>query len=290
MDDADYPALFRCADQASNRQQAFYLALLKAEYGLLLLAAVLSMNVFSGATFYAAYAFVFVLLIAILLTRYIAKPEQDWYKCRALAESTKTLTWRYVMQSAPFGAQPHAKQPKAEFRNHLHQLFTANRAAAEKIDPSWSADDQITARMDEIRDQSFDERKTQYIRDRVQEQRGWYARKAKFNKDAALKWVVIAVGAYLTAMALSISRIRFPEWQIWPIEPVIVFATSVIGWVQIKKFNELSAAYTVTAHEIGMIKPKVEAAASERDLSDAINEAELAFSREHTLWIARQTS
>lgn len=290
MDDSEYPALFRSADQASNARQGLYLSLLKAEYGLLFVAAVLSMNVFSGATFYAAYAFVFVLLIVVLLTRSAAKPEQDWYKCRALAESTKTLTWRYVMRAEPFEEQGQAQLPKTEFRDHLYKLFTANRAAAEKIDPDWSADDQITAGMEARRDRSFEERKIMYMTDRVQDQRHWYVKKAKFNRDAARKWVAVGVVAYLTAMALAISRIRFPDWQGWPIEPVIVFATSVIGWVQIKKFNELSAAYTITAQEIGMIKPTLEAAASERDLSDAVNEAELAFSREHTLWIARQTN
>jgi hypothetical protein len=59
--------------------------------------------------------------------------------------------------------------------------------------------------------------------------------------------------------------------------------------MQVKKFNELAAAYTVTAHETGLIKPKLEAVDSESDFSDFINDAELAFSREHTLWIARQS-
>jgi hypothetical protein len=59
--------------------------------------------------------------------------------------------------------------------------------------------------------------------------------------------------------------------------------------MEVKKFNELGAAYTVTAHEIGFIEPKLDAVHSEKDFSDFINDAELAFSREHTLWIARQS-
>ncbi|MFM4163531.1 hypothetical protein AB8R75_29525 [Klebsiella quasipneumoniae subsp. similipneumoniae] len=30
--------------------------------------------------------------------------------------------------------------------------------------------------------------------------------------------------------------------------------SALIGWVQIKKYNELSASYALTAHEIGLRK------------------------------------
>jgi hypothetical protein len=59
--------------------------------------------------------------------------------------------------------------------------------------------------------------------------------------------------------------------------------------MQVKKFNELAAAYTVAAHEIGLIRPKLDDVSTEAELSDFITDAELAFSREHTLWVARRT-
>ena len=60
--------------------------------------------------------------------------------------------------------------------------------------------------------------------------------------------------------------------------------------MQIKKFSELAAAYTVTAHEVGLISPKLDAVQTESELSDFVNEVEQAFSREHTMWIARRTN
>ena len=114
-------------------------------------------------------------------------------------------------------------------------------------------------------------------------------RKAGENNRSARNSVIAAVVAYALAFALALARIRFPDWEFWGIGPIIVFAASVIGWMHVKKFNELAAAYTVTAHEIGLIKPKLDAVDSESDFSDFINDAELAFSREHTLWIARQS-
>lgn len=67
-------------------------------------------------------------------------------------------------------------------------------------------------------------------------------------------------------------------------------ASAIIGWTQVKKFNELASSYTLTAHEIGIIQSKVHDAQDEDAFSDFVNEAEQAFSREHTQWVARQQS
>jgi hypothetical protein len=283
----DYPALFRSADDASDTKQCIYLFLIKTEYALLFVAAVLFMDVFVDTTFYLFYALVFLASIGTLLTRALMKPEQDWYRCRALAESVKTLTWRYMMRAEPFlGA---AATARAEFTQHLQLLFNENRLTAQKISSNWADADQITTEMDRVRTLNLDDRKAFYVAHRVQEQRSWYGRKATENKKIAKRWVAIGIACYVLAIILAVSRIKFPEWHIWPIEPVIVFASSAIGWMQIKKFNELGAAYTVAAHEIGLIRPRADVVHSEDDFSEFVNDAEKAFSREHTLWIARQS-
>ena len=289
MQYASYPALFRSADDASNKKQKIYLRLIGTEYAVLLVASFLSDSAFKGPTFYLLYAFVFVVAVILLLARNFLKLQQDWYRCRALAESVKTLTWRYIMRAAPFADGPSLQAARAEFRTQLYRTFESNRATADKIDPNWSADDQITAEMDHVRASSLDERKKYYTAHRLNDQRTWYVDKARENSRSATNWVIATVVAYMLAFALVLARIRFPDWGFWGIGPVIVFASSAIGWMQVKKFNELAAAYTVTAQEIGLIKPKLDMVSSENDFSDFINDAELAFSREHTLWIARQS-
>ena len=94
-----YPALFRSADTAANNKQKRYLALLRAEYATLLLASILSSNLFSDTTSLLLYAIIFLASVTLLLLRTKLKPEQDWYRCRALAESVKTLTWRGKLRS-----------------------------------------------------------------------------------------------------------------------------------------------------------------------------------------------
>jgi len=101
--------------------------------------------------------------------------------------------------------------------------------------------------------------------------------------------VIAGVIGYVVAVVLVLLRLRYPEWQFWPIEPVIVFAPSVIGWMHVKKYSELGAAYTVAAHEIGLITPKLDDIDTEAQFSDFVNDAELAFSigRPNTaVWMA----
>jgi ribosomal protein S17E len=290
MQEADYPALFLSADEASNNYQALFLRLIKIEYAALFFAAVFSMSFLHGVGYYITYAIILVVGLATLLTRALRKPEQDWYRCRALAESVKTLTWRYLMHATPFqNSTGGEQQAKAELRNQLHSIFDENRTTAEKITSDWSGNDQITAGMDVIRNKNRRDRMAYYLTNRVDEQRRWYALKARQNKDRAKFWVGISVVAYVFGGTLALCRIAYPTWQYWPIEPLIVIAASVVGWMQIKKFNELTAVYTVAAHEIGLIKPRSEAVKSDDDFSEFVNDAEKAFSREHTLWIARQS-
>jgi hypothetical protein len=283
----DYPALFLDADGGSNRYQANFVNLIKGEYAILLFAAVFSMVPTQTPAIHVLYAAVFFVGLLILITRAQSKPEQSWYRCRALAESVKTLTWRYMMHATPFGEGDVASTSK--FRDELHEMFLQNQETARQISSDWSGNNQITEKMSEVRALTLANRKEFYLKNRVDDQRAWYSTKAKLNRKAAKFWFYVSGIAYVLAGGMVLARIAWPSFQLWPIEPLIVVASTVVGWMQIKKFNELSAAYTVAAHEIGLIRPKANQANSEKQFSEFVNDAEKAFSREHTLWIARQS-
>lgn len=287
MKHTDYPALFLDADAASNRYQANFLRLIRGEYATLFLAAVFSTSFLTGVIYHLLYAGIFFVGLLILVSRAQSKPEQWWYRCRALAESVKTLTWRYMMHAAPFDGDDAAS--KLRLRDELHEMFRQNSDTAHRITSDWSGNHQITKSMEHLRAMRRAERMAYYLEHRVDEQRGWYGRKAKENRNCARRWIWVSGAAYVLAGSMSLTRIALPNWQYWPIEPLIVIAASIVGWMQIKKFNELAAAYTVAAHEIGLIRPKADVLTNEAGFSEFVNDAEKAFSREHTLWIARQS-
>jgi len=286
--DLTYPALFECSDAASNNAQKLYLNVIRTEYFVLFLAAVCSMSSFNNIIFYYLYAFLFIISAGLLLFRFLSKPEQTWYRCRALSESVKTTTWRYIMRAHPFDDNIEVND-RSDFTGRLGQILKYNAFMGADLAGLNTDGEQITQEMMAFRSMSLAERKEFYILKRINEQRSWYAKKAKFNKDAQLKWVIISLIIYVFAFGLVIGRLSFQEWNIWPIEPLIVLSTSMIGWIQIKKFGELSSSYTLTAHEIGLIKENHIEARSEEGFSSFVNEAELAFSREHTQWVARQS-
>ncbi|MEI4473532.1 DUF4231 domain-containing protein [Frigidibacter sp. MR17.24] len=284
----DYPALYETAGDLSAKSQSTYLSLIRAEYALLFLAAVLSMNWSKEPTFFIAYTLVLLSSLGILVCRNWMKPEQDWYRGRALAESIKTSSWRFVMRSSPFEDSASIVIPRGEFRGHLLAILKANRFIGDKMPPDSAAKQQIPASMEEVRSRDLEQRKSFYLEHRIKDQRKWYATKAGANKRASKHWMFAGIAAYTVAIVLALTRIEYPDWEIWPIEPVIVIASSFIGWTQIKKFNELASSYTLTAHEIGIIQNGIEEIDDEAKFSAFVNDAEQAFSREHTQWVARQ--
>ena len=192
------------------------------------------------------------------------------------------------MRAEPFGDADDVAIRRGEFRNHLREILSANRHIGEKVPPDDAAEDQITESMEATRALSLEDRKAFYEEHRIREQRGWYAQKAAANRKASRRWMFGGIAAYALAILFVLLRIAYPKQEIWPIEPLIVVASSIIGWTQVKKFNELASSYTLTAHEIGIIQGRVREVSSETEFSDFVNEAEQAFSREHTQWVARQ--
>ncbi len=288
MPEIQFPALFVTADEASNRQQRHYLRLVRGEYGLLIVAAGLALVENKNPVFLAVFACAFIAPLAILAWRAHSRPEQAWYKSRALAESIKTLSWRYAMRAVPFDDERQVDANK-DFRDTLAALLRSNRHLGEHLAGLDATGPQISNSMVAMRNSTLRDRKSYYLERRVKDQQGWYTRKAKANKDAARNWQWVGAACYVSGIAMVLLQIKFTEAP-FPFEPVIVMASAVLGWMQIKKFNELASAYALTAHEIGLAETVISDAKTEQSFGKSVNEVELVFSREHTQWIARQTA
>ncbi len=284
----EFPALFATASGMSANAQSEYLRLIRLEYLLLIVSSVLALNLAVTRTYYVAAAVAILASLSVLILRNARKPEQSWYRGRALAESIKTSCWKYCMGAEPFGRNDSPAVTRAEFRNYLTAILEANRFVGYEMPPDAAADEQITPSMEQIRSSDLGVRKTYYEELRIKNQRVWYAKKAAVNRNASRWWFRAAVGAYGAAIIMALARIAEPAAVIWPIEPFLVVASSLIGWMQVKKFNELASSYTLTAHEIGILQGKIAEVDSEESWSAFVVDAEQAFSREHTQWVARQ--
>jgi hypothetical protein len=90
------------------------------------------------------------------------------------------------------------------------------------------------------------------------------------------------------AVIFAIARIWFPSTPYWPTDALVTLAATTLSWIQAKRFSELSASYALAAHEISLIKEQSLSVMTDDDLSQFVGDAENAFSREHTQWIARK--
>ena len=127
-----------------------------------------------------------------------------------------------------------------------------------------------------------------YVENRIDDQRRWYSKKSKANKNAFRFWVIATIVVYvLAAISLNSEQLGV-GWATYAFDPLIVVVTSAIGWMQMKRHSELMASYNLTAREIDIIRSNSDSVKTEEEFSDFVNEAELAFSREHTQWVARR--
>jgi hypothetical protein len=193
-----------------------------------------------------------------------------------------------MMGAEPFATSDDIRDARREFSAHIRQILTFNREVGERLSELSADKPQVTNFMDPQRSRPLVERREIYLKARIREQRSWYVSKARINRRRHNLWVVISVLIYGIAISIVLAKLRWASVGYLSSDPFLVLAAAAIGWIQVKKHSELASIYTLTAHEIGLIETRIHDATDETEFSEFVNEAELAFSREHTQWVARQ--
>lgn len=288
VEDEDLPSIFLAVDGASKRAQFKYLWSIRFHAVLLILGAglgVVGINSAEAAVFAAVF-----FLGAIFMSIFIAnkKYEEIWYRARAVAESVKTSSWRYMMKADPYWDSPSIAEVRGQFRGLLLKILKEHKDLATEFLSDASAGEAVTETMNKIRALGTAERLETYKEERVEDQRAWYEKKAKYNRRHGTAWFSIFIVLQAAAVICVLGRIAKPEFQNWPVELFVVAASSAFTWIHLKRFRELSAAYTLTAHEISLLKGEAELVSTDTELAEFVRDSESAFSREHTQWVARK--
>lgn len=286
----DYPSFFKNFDRYSLEGQQTYLKWIRVELIVLIIASLISLFPLDNTIYgkYLAISSAFVFSLGIGITFYIknSKFEDDWYIGRALAESIKSLTWKYLTKGEPFGTDSSNEEIDRKFIELIKELLKENKSF---LKVSYKEDDgiNITNRMREIRSLNFSDRKSIYVQERVKNQQEWYKTKSNFNKEQSsiLFWTIIIFQTL--ALIYSLYLIAFPNsFNFVPL--VTTLSASVLTWLQVKQHQELSQSYAVAANDINLILSQVPYIDSEDKFEIFVADSENAFSREHTLWIARK--
>lgn len=185
MSESDFPALYQAADTASKKAQAHFFFALGLNLSCLVIASTLSVINHPSAWFSIAQAAT--LLLSLALSVYLAfeQPQRIWYSTRALSESIKTVTWRFMMRAEPYDvADSDARQ---HFLEVLRKILDTNRqVCAHAVE--MTSTNQITTPMLNNRALSLSERKDLYKSKRIEDQYTWYKAKAATNRSYSKRW------------------------------------------------------------------------------------------------------
>lgn len=288
MEFESYPAIFKSADKGAIKTQVKYLNYLLT-YNISIVLGV-------GFGLYGLHCHIMAIMAAILFLVGIfisaflqyAQYEKIWYKCRAIAESVKTISWRYMMRANPFIQDHDLRTIDTIFLNRIRAILEEHKNLSEELTIDYGTTDQISLIMKEIRALDLKSRILFYKANRIDEQNSWYAKKANYNKKKSNLFFWILIGLHLIAIILVLFRIAFPSWEYLPSELFIVAASGVLTWIKVKKYKELAAAYGLAAHEISAIRNEMDFINNENEFSLFVINAENAFSREHSQWISRK--
>jgi len=289
FEDKDLPGLFQSADTASVKEQKKFFNGIFWYLTLLIVAALFAFfaDDYPNPIFKIVSTVLFLLTLFIMIWLRVSRPDDIWYNGRAVAESVKTRSWRWIMRAEPYVDCDNIEIVRKHFVNDLKTILKQNESLIGKLGISASIEEPISDKMIEIRKLNLLDRFNFYRQERITNQAIWYTTKSKFNKKRAEMWFWTTVSLHALAILLLLYNIYDPNAKL-PIEVIAVAASSVLTWLQSKKHNELSSSYSLTAHEIILIKSETNRIETEEDLSEYIMNCENAFSREHTQWFARK--
>ena len=151
----------------------------------------------------AAVAFVVALLAELYLLQ--ARPDRLWYDGRAVAESAKTLTWRYLVGGSPFGREEVNEREADKLLLDRFRQITGNLGGAHLV-PITGAAEQISPAMRRYRSLPLEERRELYRNERIGGQQSWYARTARWNERRATQWSLVLTTLEAMGLAGACSR------------------------------------------------------------------------------------
>ncbi|AXI78146.1 DUF4231 domain-containing protein [Peterkaempfera bronchialis] len=282
------PELFWAADGASLQGQRRTVTM--SRFQLILLTAAAVAGSADEPWIAALSAVLFFLAMCASGLANLHNPQGLWYEGRAVAESVKTLVWKYAVR-ADAQTPPPTVPGDAESLYRLQltgvlAVFRRSRA----VPPGAGTD--VTEAMRRLRDAPLAVRRDVYLRERVRNQHDWYVARARACDRAARVTGCLSVALPLLGVVLAVPRIQ-GDFSYDVLGAVAALAASATAWSQLRQYRPLAAAYRLAADELELVRVQLaamdlSAPDAEEQWSRLARDAEDAVSREHTTWQARR--
>jgi hypothetical protein len=302
LTDAEMPALFTLANALAIRTQRLFFRLLGAELLFLslgTLAGIFGTHSPTIAPFAIASHTVPALPVAELVAaalivvalgtrtiRALRHFEARWYESRAIAESAKSIAWRYAVGGHPFELGKNAESVvDGLVLQHLRETLTDMPHAWRVL--TFNEQGQITDAMRTLRRQAATNRQKANRTWAIEVQARWYEDKQRQNRNRAriAQWALVFLEVlavfFVLLQALNTGS---PNLQAF----VSTLATAGIAWTQAHRYQDLSSTYGAAAKEARALEQRMRTQPPEDEELWArfVDDAEKASSRGHRLWRA----
>ena len=286
-----FPSLYQSADQASLTAQRNYFRLQTCHVACLILGsagAVLATIIPVTFVTWAYLVLAIVLAIGIVVAWVCRERQYDrvWFDCRAIAESTKTATWRFMMKAAPFKDDSANKK---SFIDQLQRIRKARPSSSKYLAQSLDVNAQsISDFMNNVRQKTVKERQRLYLESRLRDQKTWYSNKAKFNSKEEFCWFWTVVALQILTVAFAIIRAASSDLPVNIVPLLMTIAASAVAWSQMKRYGDLAQTYSLAAQELADQEAIALDITEETDFLELVKQVEDTISREHTMWCVRR--
>jgi hypothetical protein len=275
------PSVFLVAEEASQRGQTRFKRATLVALVLLVVAAVFGLVEEPWAGWVSGMAFAGSILASWLI--FFRDAEDDWYDGRAVAESAKTLTWKYAVGGEPF----EITQPDSEtaYDRALAAVVEEIRTLRGSVAAPAGATE--TDKLRVLREEPLKVRCEVYRKQRLVDQRAWYSRRGSEHRSTARAWQIVAVvfqaAGLVGALLKGIDIVR--------VDLLSVFAAAgagAVAWLAAGDYVKTARAYELTTLELDNVLGIVNRIDDEDAWATFVADAEQTMSREHTAWLARR--
>jgi hypothetical protein len=221
----------------------------------------------------------------VTLYLYWGRPERRWYDGRAAAESLKTLSWQWAVGGGAFPKAADESEAATEeaFVRRLRDALAELR----NLQIEAGKGPQISVAMRTVRASDLPTRQAVYAKNRIGDQRRWYAARSRWNQRRSRQWLAAVVGVQLVGSMLGALRAA-GVLHVDLLGVVAAAAAAAAAWLQVKDHSTLAESYSVAAQDLALVADQINEVRDDEEWQLFVERAEQAISREHVLWRARR--
>lgn len=292
MQPEDYPTLFQESDRLAVIAQRKQFVLVRLQIILLLIATLLlavPWRFLPALSTPSAFTVAVILASSTVLTVVAQNGRYDkvWGNCRAIAEAIKTESWLFMMRAPPYAEAAQGVAVQTLFLDRISDLLRLHESGASHLALELKEGPQITATMEKVYQTDLLSRRDFYVKNRLRDQRFWYASKAKWNRTRGFQWFSIAWLLQIGATVAAILVIVVKDTWIDPVGIAIAAVVGVLSWLNSRSYNEPAESYGIVAQELVLLQDRAARATTEETLAKIVVETEGAIIREQKIWLAR---